>query len=323
MRNAIVIGLLCLSSSANAGWWDALSGKSPTGSNDSHNSPAPKNTDTDVGGPDFKRAAEIYKKGDHAQAFALFMKAAEAGDSYAQGQVGNMYSRGDSVPKDLVQSLKWSRASAEQGNAIGQLNLGIDILNGWGTKANSKEAVTWIRKSAEQGNAVAESLLGGLYLEGQGVPKSTPNAIAWLRKAAIQGNEAAQTDLGNLYHAKKIDQGDTQAATWYQESIDREKAAKAEKKAKRMDALVCKCQATAEYVQSQIDRENEIGKVSGVVDKVKLHNLGQTLVSVREFIESASMGRAPASGCSAKSGAETYQTCMEGVAEHASGQLGE
>ena len=61
--------------------------------------------------------------------------------------------------------------SAEQGDAMAQNNLGVMYQKGEGVPQDYKEAVKWYRLAAEQGHATAQTNLGGMYYKGQGVPE--------------------------------------------------------------------------------------------------------------------------------------------------------
>jgi uncharacterized protein len=126
---------------------------------------------------------------------ALFdntFKEAKNGDALAQVNLGNMYHKGEGVPKDLVESVKWFRKSAEQGNALGQFNLGTMYDNGDGVPKDDVEAVKWYRKSAEQGYAFAQYFLGMMYEKGEGVPKDLVEAHVWFNLAGTKGEGFSQ-----------------------------------------------------------------------------------------------------------------------------------
>ena len=59
-----------------------------------------------------------------ADDFAETKKKAEAGDAWAQFNLGNMYSEGEGVPKDSAEAVNWYRKAAEQGDAMA---LGTEI----------------------------------------------------------------------------------------------------------------------------------------------------------------------------------------------------
>ena len=62
------------------------------------------------------------------------------------------------------------RARAEQGDATAQSNLAVMYHKGEGVPQDYAEAVKWFRLAAEQDNASAQNSLGMLYLQGQDVP---------------------------------------------------------------------------------------------------------------------------------------------------------
>ena len=69
-------------------------------------------TDAASAGP-FEDALAAYKRKDYASAFSLFRSLAEAGDARAQDNLGVMYSKGDGVPQDYAEAVKWHRRAAE------------------------------------------------------------------------------------------------------------------------------------------------------------------------------------------------------------------
>ena len=70
-----------------------------------------------------------------------------------------------------------NRRSAEQGDANAQYNLGNRYRKGEGVPQDDKEAVKWFRKSAEQGDASAQCNLGVMYYLGEGVPQDYKEAV--------------------------------------------------------------------------------------------------------------------------------------------------
>jgi len=66
---------------------------------------------------------------------------------------------------------------------------------GQGVPQDYTEAVKWYRLAAEQGDAVAQSILGLKYAKGQGVAQNYIQAYMWETLAAAQGNENAAKGL--------------------------------------------------------------------------------------------------------------------------------
>ncbi len=76
------------------------------------------------------------------------------------------------------------RKASEQGVAYAQNNLGIMYDKGQGVPQDYAEAVKWYRKAAKQGYGGAQYNLGLLYREGQGVPQDYVQAHMWNNLAA-------------------------------------------------------------------------------------------------------------------------------------------
>ena len=122
---------------------------------------------------------------------ALF-RAAEQGHARAQFNLGNMYRKGDGVPQDFKEAVKWFRKAAEQRYAKAQFNLGVMYRDGEGVLKDFKEAVKCFRKAAEQGYDDAQVNLGAMYANGNGVPQDTLTAYAWWDIADTNGQALAK-----------------------------------------------------------------------------------------------------------------------------------
>ena len=83
------------------------------------------------------------------------------------------------------------RQEAEQGYAEAQFNLGVMYAKGEGVPEDYQEAVRWCRMAAEQGVARAQYNLGVMYQNGKGVLEDYVKAYAWMNLAGAQGDEKA------------------------------------------------------------------------------------------------------------------------------------
>ncbi len=198
---------------------------------------------------DFDKGFEAYQNGDFEVALEEFQPLAEQGYATAQFCLGMMYDKGQGVPQDSKQAIKWYTKAAEQGNTDAQFYLGMindKITRGdnayikWMTKAaehgsaeaqsklglcyeqgsevtkDHKEAVKWYTQAAEQGYPEAEFRLGVMYDFGFGVPKDEKEAVKWYTKAAEKGNTDGQQYLGRHYcDGEGVPQDYEQAYAWY------------------------------------------------------------------------------------------------------------
>jgi TPR repeat protein len=169
---------------------------------------------TVAAGP-FKDGEAAYDRGDYTTALRLYRPIAEQGNSYAQYEIGRMYSNGHGVPQNFTEALKWFRLAADQGNVKGQVALGIHYYLGQSVRRNIVEARKWFRLAADQGDSGAQAMLGSMYINGEGVPKSYAEAMRWYRLSADQGDATGQLELGIMYHnGQGVPPNDAEAAKW-------------------------------------------------------------------------------------------------------------
>jgi TPR repeat protein len=163
----------------------------------------------------------MYRKGqgvpqDHAQAVRWFREAAGQGDTKAQFNLAFMYAHGQGVPQDYAEAVHWARQAAEQGYAKAQYILGVSYGRGNGVPQDYTEAVRWYRKAADQGDAYGQYGLGFSYAQGNGVPQDYTEAVRWYRKAADQGDVNAQYALGFMSgKGQGVPQDYAEAVRWY------------------------------------------------------------------------------------------------------------
>ena len=84
-------------------------------------------------------------RGDYATALQLYTLLANGGNVAAQTSLGVMYAKGQGVPKDDKEAVKWDRLAAERGYAPAQAVLGKLYNYGQGVAQDSREAVKWNR----------------------------------------------------------------------------------------------------------------------------------------------------------------------------------
>jgi TPR repeat protein len=168
----------------------------------------------------FPTATNLLATNNAAQTAELRAKA-EKGDAAAQAELGWMYLRGDGVPKDPAEAVKWYRVAAEQGNAYAQSRLGLAYCLGLGVGEDKGEAAKWLHKAADQRDATAERMLGDFYSRGYGVDKNEAEAVKWYRKAAEQGDAKAQFNLGSSYYSGHgVPQDYGEAVKWIRKAAD-------------------------------------------------------------------------------------------------------
>jgi len=144
-----------------------------------------------------KAKTNIYnlaKKND-LQAMQVLIEDAENGIAEAQFVLASMYAKGQGVPQNYQEAIKWYYPLAEkQGTKQGA----IDFYYSW-RKSNIPQALKFLTNNAENGIAKAQNNLGMIYAHGQYVPQDNQQAIKWYRLAAENESFRAQYNLAEMY----------------------------------------------------------------------------------------------------------------------------
>ncbi len=96
-----------------------------------------------------------YERGDYETAHELWLPLAEQGNVVAQNDLGLMYTKGEGVPQDYAEAVKWFRLAAEKGYDWAQNNLGDMYLGGRGVLQDHVQAHMWFNLAAAQGDTIA------------------------------------------------------------------------------------------------------------------------------------------------------------------------
>jgi TPR repeat protein len=97
---------------------------------------------------------------------------AEKGEGKDQFGIGNIYSDGEIVPKDLRKAAEWYQKAAAQGHATSQAILGMNYVTGQGGVVRDvAKGIEWLEKAAAQREGDAQFFLGNMYRNGENVAK--------------------------------------------------------------------------------------------------------------------------------------------------------
>lgn len=138
-------------------------------------------------------------KQNYNKAFELYIWGLYREDVSALNWVGICYAKGQGVPKNNQEAVKWFREAVKQGDYRGYALLGFCYYDGEGVAKNPAEAVNCFKIAAEHGVPVALTMLYSCYEEGIGVTRNLPEAMKYLKKGAQQGEAGAQALLANVY----------------------------------------------------------------------------------------------------------------------------
>lgn len=154
--------------------------------------------------PDLRRLSwqlgRAYDKAErYKDALAAYGKAAEAGSTHAQNNLGSLYENGQGTKPQLLQAFKLYTTAAEGGNTVAMTNAARMLQYGRGVKKNEKEALRWYQKAAEAGDTFAISKLVPYYVEGApGIPKDPQKGFDLFKLAADRGDPISMATMATL-----------------------------------------------------------------------------------------------------------------------------
>ena len=129
---------------------------------------------------DAYRAGELGLVKSEKKASKLFKRGVELGDVSSMVNLGQLYTHGLGVKRDLKKATQLMRMASESGLAMAQQNLGV-LLS---MQAMHVEAVQYFTLAAEQGFFGSFNSLGICYECGDGVPKDIRKALDWYKPAS-------------------------------------------------------------------------------------------------------------------------------------------
>jgi hypothetical protein len=151
------------------------------------------------------RLALVYAQGlagtprDEARALQLFQKAASAGHTRAQINLGILYMRGLGVPRDLINARAWLEKAAASGDPQALYTLGRAMDEGTEQIGpDPVRAADLYRRAAEKGHVLAGLRYGLMLSEGVGIKRDIPAAQKWLTQARDNGVPEAALALGDM-----------------------------------------------------------------------------------------------------------------------------
>jgi len=121
------------------------------------------------------------------------LRLAEKGDFVAQYDFALMCERGEGLPQNHAEAVKWFRLSAAQDYAPAQLFLGLMYASGKGVTKDNKESLKWLHLAAEQDDITAQFYLGGVYFSSTTVQQDYVQAYKWFTLAGRKDPSRPET----------------------------------------------------------------------------------------------------------------------------------
>lgn len=138
---------------------------------------------------------ETSANGASPEAIRFLRRAAAAGSSRAQVELGNLYRRGEGVPQDLHAAWNAYVTAARAGDVEAMTNLGVMYDQGQTVAPDPERACRCYQYAAQRGFVVAQYNLAIMLAEGLGTRRDRAAACHWFGLAAAQGHRPAAEAL--------------------------------------------------------------------------------------------------------------------------------
>ena len=119
------------------------------------------------------------------------LERAKGGDPQAQFLAGVRYERGEGVPRDLEEAVRWYREGANRGSVGAMIKLGVFYAEGVGVPKNYPEAMRLFRQAADKGSLDGMVYLARMYENIPEPDKNIPESVKLYARAAMAGSSEA------------------------------------------------------------------------------------------------------------------------------------
>jgi len=177
----------------------------------------------------YRKAIEWYSDRPDTQhdRFQCHMAMAHLGDAESQFFLAECHAKGDGVPQNQAETVRWYEQAVENGLdkaraplAEAYVNL-ADLLVKSDDRDGFSEAFALLRKAAAMGNGKACLRIAEIHLSGNHASRDRAEAVKWLRQGADFGDPLAQFRLGLLYAAGDgVAKDSTEALGWFHRAAD-------------------------------------------------------------------------------------------------------
>ena len=129
-----------------------------------------------------------------------YQKAAEAGDSSAQNNLGVMLASGLGGPKDVEKAVYWYTKGAEGGDGVAKGNLGMHLAEGRGARRDYRAAARLLKEAIKEDPYYSRNhlLLAQCYEHGVGGRSARRLALHHYQEASDFGSIEAREALKRL-----------------------------------------------------------------------------------------------------------------------------
>jgi TPR repeat protein len=135
----------------------------------------------------FNQADGLSEQGRHTEAFEIFLRLAQDGNTYAMSRLAIIYCDGLGTKKDFDESIKWDLRAIDSGYIASMSNLALTLCQ----QRKFLEARNWFEKAVAAGDGDAALELAKLLQ----VSVLESNNVKFLLKSVIESNFVTQASV--------------------------------------------------------------------------------------------------------------------------------
>ncbi|GAA09001.1 hypothetical protein ATPR_2005 [Acetobacter tropicalis NBRC 101654] len=156
-------------------------------------------------------------KGAFAEAFDMFVVAAQSGQPQTLNMLGRAYEQGWGVTRSVAHAIKYFESAADQGDGWACFNLGDLYLAGDGVEANPQLAFRYYVQAARSGVNKALNMLGTLCESGLATGQPDKEKARLYFQAGAEAEDCwAAFNIGRICLEEK---NDKKALYWFERSL--------------------------------------------------------------------------------------------------------
>ena len=127
----------------------------------------------------YKEGVAAVRRGDYETARREYLAAALDGNTLAQNNLGQLYSKGLGGPIDFQQARRWYSIASASGQVNAQTSLADMYETGKAGAVDYSRALYWYRRAAVSGFFIAQLSIASMLEAGRGVNADPVEALAW------------------------------------------------------------------------------------------------------------------------------------------------
>ena len=140
-----------------------------------------------------------FQRGYYLTALNLATPLALEGNAAAQTLIGEIYSRGLGVRRDLARAIEWYSKAAEQKLPDAMFQLAMVLHDGGEAFGDKPRAAKLIEEAAEAGHSLAQFNFAQILVERDPTPAGMERAVDYYEKAANAGLPDAQYAMAEIF----------------------------------------------------------------------------------------------------------------------------